>query len=134
MMMLICLLQKKTIGNLSSCSIETEIIWNRVVTGGHISISKSRKRFLLDHVGKGIGDYGNWLGIPTLGGEVVIEDSYSGNPLVNDMSLGIVNVNLTASAIAEGVGNPVFIVGAKTGRHGCCNPRPTIVRPKWYEN
>ena len=82
------------------------------------SLSNSRNRFLLDHVVKGIGDYSNCLGIPTLGGEVVIEDSYSGNPLVNAFSLGVVDTKFTASATAEGVGNPVFIVGAKTGRDG----------------
>ncbi|MDC0145153.1 phosphoribosylformylglycinamidine synthase subunit PurL [bacterium] len=82
------------------------------------SLDNSRNKFLLEHVVKGIGDYGNCLGIPTLGGEVVIEDSYAGNPLVNAMSLGIVDTALTASATAEGVGNPVFIVGAKTGRDG----------------
>ena len=82
------------------------------------SLSNNRNRFLLDHVVKGIGDYSNCLGIPTLGGEVVIEDSYSGNPLVNAFSLGIVDTKFTASATAEGVGNPVFIVGAKTGRDG----------------
>ena len=82
------------------------------------SLDNSRNKFLLEHVVKGIGDYGNCLGIPTLGGEVVIEDSYAGNPLVNAMSLGVVDTDLTASATAEGVGNPVFIVGAKTGRDG----------------
>ena len=82
------------------------------------SLDNSRNKFLLEHVVKGIGDYGNCLGIPTLGGEVVIEESYAGNPLVNAMSLGIVDTDLTASATAEGIGNPVFIVGAKTGRDG----------------
>ena len=82
------------------------------------SLTNNRNKFLLDHVVKGIGDYSNCLGIPTLGGEVVIEESYSGNPLVNAFSLGIVDTKYTASAIAEGVGNPVFIVGAKTGRDG----------------
>ena len=82
------------------------------------SLESSRNKFLLEHVVKGIGDYGNCLGIPTLGGEVVIEDSYAGNPLVNAMSLGVVDTDLTATATAEGVGNPVFIVGAKTGRDG----------------
>ena len=82
------------------------------------SLDVPRNRFLFDQVVKGIGDYGNCLGVPTLGGEVVVEDSYTGNPLVNAFSLGIVNIEKTASAIAEGVGNPVFIVGAKTGRDG----------------
>ncbi|HIO40744.1 MAG TPA: phosphoribosylformylglycinamidine synthase subunit PurL, partial [Candidatus Marinimicrobia bacterium] len=62
--------------------------------------------------------YGNCLGIPTVGGEVVIEDSYSGNCLVNAMSLGIVETKYVSSAIAKGVGNPVYIVGSTTGRDG----------------
>jgi len=82
------------------------------------SLERARNRFLLGHVVEGIADYGNCLGIPTIGGEVVIEDSYSGNCLVNAMSLGIVHTDQVASAIAEGEGNPVFIVGSKTGRDG----------------
>ena len=83
---------------------------------GNMSIP--RNRFLLEHAVKGIADYGNCLGIPTVGGEVVIEDCYTGNCLVNAMSLGIVKTDYVASATAEGVGNPVFIVGSKTGRDG----------------
>jgi phosphoribosylformylglycinamidine synthase len=82
------------------------------------SLDEPRNRFLLEHVVEGIADYSNCLGIPTLGGEVVIEDSYSGNPLINAFSLGLVKKGKTASAIAKGEGNPVFIVGAKTGRDG----------------
>jgi len=81
-------------------------------------LSIPRNRFLLEHAVKGIADYGNCLGIPTIGGEVVIEDCYTGNCLVNAMSLGIVKTKYVASAIAEGPGNPVFIVGSKTGRDG----------------
>ena len=81
-------------------------------------LSKPRNQFLLEHVVEGIADYGNCLGIPTVGGEIVIEDVYSGNPLVNAMSLGIVKTKHVASATAEGVGNPVFIVGSSTGRDG----------------
>ncbi len=81
-------------------------------------LSNPRNRFLLEHVVEGIADYSNCLGIPTLGGEVVIEESYSGNPLVNAFGLGIVNAKQTASAVAKGNGNPVFLVGAKTGRDG----------------
>ena len=80
--------------------------------------NSDRNRFLLEHVVEGIADYGNCLGIPVLGGEVVVEKSYSGNPLVNAMSLGIVKKGNVVSAIAEGEGNPVFIVGATTGRDG----------------
>jgi phosphoribosylformylglycinamidine synthase subunit PurL len=82
------------------------------------NLNNSRNRFLLEHAVEGIADYGNCLGIPTVGGEVVIEDCYSGNPLVNAMSVGIVNTEHVASATAEGPGNPVFIVGASTGRDG----------------
>ena len=82
------------------------------------SLERARNRYLLDNVVEGIADYGNCLGIPTIGGEVVIEDCYSGNCLVNAMALGIVDTNYVTSAVASGVGNPVFIVGSKTGRDG----------------
>ena len=82
------------------------------------SLDNKRNRFLLEHVVAGIGDYGNCVGIPTVGGEVVIEDSYSGNPLVNAMTVGVVNHDNVISATAYGVGNPVFLVGATTGRDG----------------
>ena len=82
------------------------------------NLDKSRNRFLLEHVVEGIADYGNCLGIPTVGGEVIIEDVYSGNPLVNAMAVGIVKIKNIASAIASGEGNPVFIVGSSTGRDG----------------
>ena len=82
------------------------------------SLERVRNRYLLDHVVEGIADYGNCLGIPMIGGEVVIEDSYSGNCLVNAMSLGIVETKYVSSAIAKGVGNPVYIVGSTTGRDG----------------
>jgi len=81
-------------------------------------LDNSRNKFLLEHVVEGIADYGNCLGIPTVGGEVVIEDVYSGNPLVNAMSVGLVKTENVASAIASGLGNPVFIVGSSTGRDG----------------
>ena len=81
-------------------------------------LDNNRNRFLLEHVVAGIGDYGNCVGIPTVGGEVVIEDSYSGNPLVNAMTVGIVNHDNVISATAYGLGNPVFLVGATTGRDG----------------
>ncbi len=75
-------------------------------------------RYLFDGVVRGIGDYGNSFGVPTVGGEVYFDEKYEGNPLVNAMSIGLVNVGETASAIAEGVGNPVYIVGSSTGRDG----------------
>ena len=82
------------------------------------SLDNPRNRFLLEHVVEGIADYGNCLGIPTVGGEIVIEDSYSGNPLVNAMTVGIMESKNLISATAEGTGNPVFIVGSSTGRDG----------------
>ena len=82
------------------------------------SMDEPRVRFLLDGVVRGIGDYGNSFGIPVIGGEVYFDESYEGNPLVNAMSIGIVKAGETASAIAIGIGNPVIIVGASTGRDG----------------
>ena len=82
------------------------------------SMDTPRVRFLLDGVVRGIGDYGNSFGIPVIGGEVYFDESYEGNPLVNAMSIGIVKAGETASAIARGIGNPVIIVGASTGRDG----------------
>jgi phosphoribosylformylglycinamidine synthase len=82
------------------------------------SMENPRVRFLLDGVVRGIGDYGNSFGIPVIGGEVYFDESYEGNPLVNAMSIGIVKAGETASAIAKGIGNPVIIVGASTGRDG----------------
>ncbi len=82
------------------------------------SMENPRVRFLLDGVVRGIGDYGNSFGIPVIGGEVYFDESYEGNPLVNAMSIGIVKAGETASAIAVGIGNPVIIVGASTGRDG----------------
>jgi len=82
------------------------------------SMENPRVRFLLDGIVRGIGDYGNSFGIPVIGGEVYFDESYEGNPLVNAMSIGIVKAGETASAIAIGIGNPVIIVGASTGRDG----------------
>lgn len=73
---------------------------------------------LLRGVVKGIGDYGNAFGIPTVGGELFFDETYNINPLVNAFSAGIVKVGETASATSHGVGNPVFIVGSATGKDG----------------
>jgi phosphoribosylformylglycinamidine synthase len=78
----------------------------------------ARNRYLFGGVVSGIGGYGNCLGIPTVGGEVVFEDSYSANPLVNAMCVGVAPVDKLASAKAEGVGNVLMLVGADTGRDG----------------
>jgi len=75
-------------------------------------------KHLIRGVVKGIGDYGNCLGVPTVGGEVYFEDCYRQNILVNAMSAGIVREGETISARADGPGNPVFIVGSATGKDG----------------
>ena len=82
------------------------------------SLKDSRTRYLFDGVVRGIGDYGNSFGVPTVAGEVYFDESYQGNPLVNAMAVGIVNKKHVASAVAKGVGNPVMIVGSSTGRDG----------------
>lgn len=82
------------------------------------SLDNARVRYLFDGVVRGIGDYGNSFGVPTVGGEIYFDEVYEGNPLVNAMSVGLVNIGETASAVAEGVGNPVYIVGSSTGRDG----------------
>ncbi|MDF1543496.1 MAG: phosphoribosylformylglycinamidine synthase subunit PurL [bacterium] len=82
------------------------------------SPENARVRYLVDGVVRGIGDYGNSFGVPTVAGEVYFDESYTGNPLVNAMAVGIVKHSEMASATAEGVGNPIMIVGSKTGRDG----------------
>jgi len=82
------------------------------------NLNNERNKWLLRGVVKGIGDYGNAFGIPTVGGEIYFDDCYTVNPLVNAMSVGIVGTGKTASAISYGKGNPVFIVGSATGRDG----------------
>ena len=81
-------------------------------------LSNERTQWLLRGVVKGIGDYGNAFGIPTVGGELFFDPCYQVNPLVNAFSAGIVETGKTASAISYGVGNPVFIVGSATGKDG----------------
>ncbi|MGM0588429.1 MAG: phosphoribosylformylglycinamidine synthase subunit PurL [Bacteroidota bacterium] len=81
-------------------------------------LDNDRVRYLLDGVVRGIADYGNSFGVPTIAGDITFDESYEGNPLVNAMSVGVVKVGETASAIAKGKGNPVLIVGASTGRDG----------------
>ncbi len=79
--------------------------------------SKQTKR-LVKGVVKGIGDYGNSFGVPTVAGEVFFDECYNQNILVNAMSVGIVKIGETVSACADGPGNPVFIVGSATGKDG----------------
>lgn len=75
-------------------------------------------KHLVKGVVAGIGNYGNCFGVPTVGGEVYFDDCYNQNILVNAMSAGIVQIGETVSASADGVGNPVFIVGSSTGKDG----------------
>src|SRR3954453_19498677 len=78
----------------------------------------ARTRRIVDGVVRGIGGYGNSIGIPTVGGEVAFDEAYDGNPLVNVLCLGIVNADALVKGSASGSGNPVYYVGAKTGRDG----------------
>ena len=81
-------------------------------------LENPKTKHLLKGVVKGIGHYGNCFGVPTVGGEIYFEDCYQTNPLVNAMSVGIVKAGDTVSATSYGEGNPVFIVGAATGKDG----------------
>ncbi|HEX6536314.1 MAG TPA: phosphoribosylformylglycinamidine synthase subunit PurL [Gemmatimonadaceae bacterium] len=82
------------------------------------SLENPRVRYLFGGVVKGIGDYGNCVGIPTVAGEVMFDPSYEGNPLVNAMCVGLLHERDLIRAAAEGVGNPIMAVGARTGRDG----------------
>src|SRR6202522_2381645 len=75
-------------------------------------------KHLVDGVVRGIGGYGNCVGVPTVGGEVNFHAAYDGNPLVNAMTVGIAPRNRIFLSAAAGVGNPVVYVGSKTGRDG----------------
>src|SRR5512136_1864012 len=77
-----------------------------------------RNRRILEGVVSGIAHYGNCFGVPTVGGECVFESTYNGNPLVNVFALGVFKKDEIFLAKAEGIGNPVIYVGAKTGRDG----------------
>jgi phosphoribosylformylglycinamidine synthase len=81
-------------------------------------LDETRVKALFSGVVKGIGDYGNCLGIPTVGGEVYFNASYRGNPLVNAMCVGLVRQDEIALAVANEVGSPIMLVGARTGRDG----------------
>lgn len=83
---------------------------------GNLKDKKTQR--LLSGVVHGIGHYGNCFGVPTVGGEVYFEDCYHTNPLVNAMSVGIMQANKMVSATAKGTGNPVFFVGSATGKDG----------------
>ena len=76
------------------------------------------QRYLVRGVVAGIGDYGNCMGVPTIGGETFFDDAYNGNILVNAFTLGTCKSDEIFYGKAEGVGNPVIYVGSKTGRDG----------------
>lgn len=82
------------------------------------SLETARVRYLVAGVVQGIGDYGNCVGVPTVAGDVMFDAAYEGNPLVNAMCVGILREEELIRAKAEGVGNPVIAVGARTGRDG----------------
>lgn len=82
------------------------------------SLELDRTKWLVKGVVKGIGDYGNAFGIPTVGGELFFDECYNVNPLVNAMSAGILKAGDMVSATSYGVGNPVYIVGSATGKDG----------------
>ncbi len=77
-----------------------------------------RTRRIVDGVVRGVGGYGNCVGVPTVGGEVNFHSAYNGNPLVNAMTVGIAREDRIFLSAAAGIGNPVVYVGAKTGRDG----------------
>ncbi|MGI6702963.1 MAG: phosphoribosylformylglycinamidine synthase subunit PurL [Clostridia bacterium] len=81
-------------------------------------LSNDRTKYLFENAVAGIGDYGNCIGIPTVGGEIYFNDCYRGNPLVNAMCVGIIRHGDIKRGTASGAGNAVMIVGASTGRDG----------------
>ncbi|WP_339061021.1 phosphoribosylformylglycinamidine synthase subunit PurL [Tepidibacillus marianensis] len=81
-------------------------------------LTNDRTKYLFRNVVAGIAGYGNSMGIPTVGGETVFEESYKGNPLVNAMCVGLIEHHQIKKGLAKGIGNPVIYVGASTGRDG----------------
>lgn len=81
-------------------------------------LENERVKYLFEHVVSGIAGYGNCIGIPTVAGEVMFDESYEGNPLVNAMCVGLIDHDKIQRGVAKGVGNPVFYVGPATGRDG----------------
>src|SRR5207249_1900072 len=86
------------------------------ITGHSPNVATNRRFFT--GVVSGIAHYGNCIGIPTIGGEIYFDESFDGNPLVNVFCLGVLRHDQLARGTAEGAGNPVFYVGAETGRDG----------------
>ncbi|MFL6529055.1 MAG: phosphoribosylformylglycinamidine synthase subunit PurL, partial [Chthoniobacterales bacterium] len=86
------------------------------ITGDSPNVKTNRRLFA--SVVAGISHYGNCIGVPTIGGEIYFDESFEGNPLVNVFCLGVLRHEQLARGAASGVGNPVFYVGAETGRDG----------------
>jgi phosphoribosylformylglycinamidine synthase len=82
------------------------------------NIGKGRTKYLMKGIVKGIGDYGNSFGVPTVAGDVFFDDCYDDNPLVNAMAVGLVRHKMISKAVSKGEGNGVYIVGSATGRDG----------------
>src|SRR5256714_4587472 len=81
-------------------------------------LEAARNRYLFAGVVRGIGDYGNCVGVPTVAGEVDFASGYSGNPLVNAMCVGVLKEKDLIKAAAHGVGNILLAIGSSTGRDG----------------
>src|SRR5207249_2093245 len=86
------------------------------ITDGSPNVASNRRLFT--GVVSGIAHYGNCIGIPTIGGEIYFDESFEGNPLVNVFCLGVLRHDQLVRGAARGIGNPVFYVGAETGRDG----------------
>ncbi|MFC5404603.1 phosphoribosylformylglycinamidine synthase subunit PurL [Cohnella soli] len=81
-------------------------------------LESERVKYLFEHVVSGIAGYGNCIGIPTVAGEIMFDEAYEGNPLVNAMCVGLIDHDKIQRGVAKGIGNPVFYVGPATGRDG----------------
>ena len=81
-------------------------------------LESDRQRYLMKGVVRGVGDYGNCVGVPNVGGDVAFESAYEGNPLVNAMCVGLLREDELIRAKAAGPGNPIIAVGSRTGRDG----------------
>ena len=82
------------------------------------SLTSERTKYLFEEVVKGIADYGNNVGVPTVGGEIQFDEGYEDSPLVNAMVVGLLNHDEIQKGVASGVGNTVIYAGAPTGRDG----------------
>ncbi|CAD7777395.1 Phosphoribosylformylglycinamidine synthase subunit PurL [Candidatus Methanoperedenaceae archaeon GB50] len=81
-------------------------------------LSLEKNRYLLEHVVSGIAGYGNCIGVPVVGGEVVFHDGYTGNPLVNVVCIGLVEREDLVTATAQHAGDKIILLGSSTGRDG----------------